>query len=231
MATKDPIPTQSALLNRIRDPADADGWEEFVRIYGGLIRRLALQSRLTEFEADDVVQEVFVAVCRNINDYRYDRSRCSFKHWLSQMVRWRIVDRIRGRLPTLEDGGGVESAEIVKRAEEVGPSTPELEALWEAEWRQSLIGWATEEVRNTVSPKQFQIFYLHALKGHGVNEVAKRLNVSRTQVYLAKLRIGRVYQRLLSTLEQTGPSRSLHSTLNAGPRPCVPPETRGSTSA
>jgi DNA-directed RNA polymerase specialized sigma24 family protein len=91
------ISTRATLLERLRQWDDHSGWQEFFNIYWRLIHRVALRAGLKEDEAEDVVQETVIAVARNMPQFRYDPTRCSFKTWLLNMTRWRIVDRIRRR--------------------------------------------------------------------------------------------------------------------------------------
>jgi DNA-directed RNA polymerase specialized sigma24 family protein len=143
-------------------------------------------------------------VSRNIGDFKYDPSICSFKHWLSQLVRWRIQDQYKKRpaVQRLAPEGVQELHELI--AEEAGlTKRPDLEAIWDEEWKQFLIDTACARVKKQVSPKQFQIFYLHLLKSIPVPEVCQRLKVGRTQVYLAKLRVGRLFRQHVTALENT----------------------------
>jgi hypothetical protein len=54
--------TRASLLIRVRDPADQAAWHEFVEIYRPVILRLARQKGMQEADADDVAQQVLVAV-------------------------------------------------------------------------------------------------------------------------------------------------------------------------
>lgn len=206
MERSDLIPTRSSLLAKIKDLADESAWQEFHRLYTDLVRRLALKAGLTESEADDVVQEVFVGVTRNIQGFIYDPTKCSFKSWLSQMVRWRISDQLRKRLPVSQSPGPTCPGGDARALFLETPASSEFDALWEAEWNQHLISLATGRVKSQVSPKQYQVFYLHVLKEMPVREVVQRLKVNRTQVYLAKLRVGRRFREELQKLrEQSDP--------------------------
>lgn len=197
MSATDATRTRTQLLERVRDPEDADGWSEFVRVYGGLIRRLGLKAGLTETEADDLLQEVLIGVHQNIAGFRYDRTRCSFKHWLTRMVRWRIIDRLRMR----SADGAVPSPGSTE--DEPGPEfhvPAELEAVWEKEWRGHQLERATEQLGATVREKAYQIYYLNVLRGMPVAEVRRRLKVTAAQVYVTKLRVGRVFRQIMEEL-------------------------------
>src|SRR5688572_25647173 len=92
------IETRSSLLYRIRTVDDQAAWHEFAQTYNGLVRRLALGAQLTHHEAEEVIQDVLISVARHIRTFEYNRRRCSFKHWLSRIVRWRITDQNRKRI-------------------------------------------------------------------------------------------------------------------------------------
>jgi RNA polymerase sigma factor (sigma-70 family) len=198
MPMRDSIRTHSSLLARLKDLEDEAAWKEFCDCYGKLVRRLALAAGLRRHEAEDVVEEVFIGMVRNIGGFVYDRSKCSFKSWLSQMVRWRIRDQLRKRSPigpAVEPAGEPEGADAASRD---GPAMDaELERIWESEWKRHLIDTAVARVKTQVSAKQFQIFFLHLLKEKPVAEVTRRLKVSRGQVYLAKMRVGKLFQKEL----------------------------------
>ncbi len=200
---KDAIPTRSSLLERVRDADDNEAWEDFRRTYDGLIRRLAMKAGLSEVDAEDVAQDVLIGVHRNIGEFKYDRSRCTFKSWLSRLIRWRISDRLQHRLPTAscpplpkDDTDPTWGSEA-----ESMPVAHELEAVWETEWQTARLELACKRLKHQVTDKSFQIFFLHALKGHPASEVARLLNVNRAEVYLVKLRVGRKFRKILAGLD------------------------------
>lgn len=58
-----------------------------------------------------------------------------------------------------------------------------------------------EKVKRRVKAKQYQIFDLYAFKKWPVQKVMSTLGISRTQVYLAKLRVSRLMKREIELLE------------------------------
>jgi RNA polymerase sigma-70 factor (ECF subfamily) len=203
MTTRDPLLTRSTLIRRVKDPQDGEAWSEFLDTYSGLIRRLALKAGLNEDEVQEVVHEVFIGVSRNIGGFTYNRAKCSFKHWLSQAVRWRIRDQIGRRRPvSAAAAAGVASGAGPAADADAVAAPSAFEAQWEAEWQRHLIRTASERVKARVQAKQFQIYHLHVLRELPVPEVARRLRVSRAQVYLARLRVGRVFRSELKKAQE-----------------------------
>ena len=60
---------------------------------------------------------------------------------------------------------------------------------------------ALARVKQQVNPKQFQMFNFYVLKQWPVQEVAKTLGVSVTQVYLAKHRISASVKKEVKRLQ------------------------------
>jgi hypothetical protein len=51
------IQTRPSLLNRLSTGDDAEGWQEFYRVYGKLVRDFAIKAGLSDTEADEVALE------------------------------------------------------------------------------------------------------------------------------------------------------------------------------
>lgn len=196
------IPTRTSLLARLKDWDDQAGWQDFARTYGRLVRGTALKAGLTESEADDVVQETFLAVARNIGSFKYDPARCSFKSWLLLITRQRIVWQLRKRPPaatasgpSADDRTGTSTVDRIP--DETGQ---ELEAHWDAEWESNLMAAALESVKKLVKPRQYQIFDLYARQHWPVQDIARTLKINAAQVYLAKHRVGSLLKKELRKL-------------------------------
>ena len=89
--------TRPSLLNRLKAGDDTQGWQDFYRLYGPLIRNFARKAGLTEDETEEVVQETAVSVARNLPGYTYDPKVCAFKTWLLNLTQWRVTDQLRKR--------------------------------------------------------------------------------------------------------------------------------------
>src|SRR5579864_2653451 len=93
------IPTRATLIERLKNWQDQASWQEFFDIYWQLIYCVARKAGLSEVEAQDVVQETLMAVAKNVPTFKYDPALGSFKGWLLNMARWRIIDQLRKRGP------------------------------------------------------------------------------------------------------------------------------------
>jgi RNA polymerase sigma-70 factor (ECF subfamily) len=197
------IPTRQSLLGRLRDWGDEQGWQRFFNTYWRLIYGVALKSGLTEAEAQDVVQETVLSVARTMPKFQYDPAVCSFKTWLHHLTRKRIADQFRKRPPasivTRSRRKEEDRTDTVERIPD--PAGFNLDAAWDEEWRKTLLNGAMERVKEKVNPRQYQMFYLYAIKRQPIQEVARSLRVNVGQVYLAKHRVSALIKREVRLLE------------------------------
>jgi RNA polymerase sigma-70 factor (ECF subfamily) len=194
------LPTRHSLLTRLKDWGDQEGWREFFDTYWRLIYSVARRAGLNEAEAQDVVQETFVVVAKQMPGFRYDPARGSFKAWLHTVIRGRLSRhwrKVRQHPATTapaaigDDSTGEEPA---------AEAPPEFEAIWQAEWEQNLMDAALHRVQAKVGARQFLLFSLAALKGVPVATLRERYDASLAQIYLAKHRVGRVLKAELAKL-------------------------------
>ncbi len=197
------IPTRGSLLRRLKDPDDQESWNDFSRIYRGLVYGVARQAALTDSEAQDVVQETFISVVKTIREFKYDPAIGSFKSWLRHTTKWKIADRYRRRIKEAAIAGGHTRAtartSTVERIPD--PARLKLEDIWDAEWEKCVLNAALEKVRPQVKASHYQLFDLYAIKGWPVQKVALTLDVNVGQVYLAKHRISALLKKEIKSLE------------------------------
>jgi len=178
--------TPVSLLERLRQPAEQQAWEEFVELYTPLLffwtRRLGLASA----EAADLVQDVFTVLVQAMPEFRYDKQK-SFRGWLKTILtnRWRN----RRRRP----------AEVSLDAAAV-PAVPprDADSLEEREYRQYLVGRALELMQAEFEPSTWKACWELVVAGRPAAEVAATLGLTVNAVYLAK---SRVLRRLRQELD------------------------------
>jgi RNA polymerase sigma factor (sigma-70 family) len=194
------LPTRDTLLSRLKDWDDTESWGEFFKLYWKFIYGVARKSRLTDAEAREVVHETIIYVSRKMPDFKYDRSKGSFKGWLTQLTKWRIADQFRKRDGNLivfvpPESGAVDPFLNYPDPASVNPA--EIDEQWDG----NLVAASVEKVKALVSPKQYQIFDLYVIKQWPVKQVAAALGVSSMRVYLAKTRISRLLRKELEKLQ------------------------------
>jgi RNA polymerase sigma factor (sigma-70 family) len=185
------IPTRASLINRLKNWQDNTSWQDFFRIYWKLIYGVARKAGLTDVEAQDVVQETLISVAKHMPTFNYDPSIGSFKAWLLNMTRWRIIGQFRKRQPQAEYRlQGTDSTRRTDAAEAVAdPNAPDLSEVWEADWQANLLAAAMEDLKRRIDPQRFQIFDFYVNKEWPPEKVAERFGVSVDQVYQIKHRL------------------------------------------
>lgn len=186
------IPTRDTLLERLRDLDDHSSWQDFFNTYWKLIFAIAIKAGLSETESQDVVQETVISVSKHMPDFRYDPEKGSFKTYLYQATKWRITDQFRKRRHWISMDAAIEDGALAQDL---------TEEVWDKEWRKNLIDHAMQRVKNKLSPKQYQIFDLVAVKERPIAEICRVLNVNRGQVYLARHRVGSMIKKEIMQLE------------------------------
>jgi len=204
LLVEDPIPTRYSLLSRLENRGDQDSWKVFFDTYWRLIYSVALKSGLTEAEAQDVVQETIISVAKDIQKFKRDRTLGSFKGWLRNIIRWRIVDQLRRRTRA-SWGNASQTGEDLPPpdvAEIPDPAGAAAESVWEEEWQSNLLKAALETIKPRVREEHYQIFDLYVIKQWPVRNVARALGVNVGLVYLVKYRITALLKKEIRRLEE-----------------------------
>jgi RNA polymerase sigma-70 factor (ECF subfamily) len=197
------IRTRATLLDRMKNWNDQASWQEFFDIYWKLIYGVARKAGLSDAEAQDVVQESMVSVAKHMPTFKYNPAIGTFKAWLLTLTRWRIVDQLRKRGPIARhhagDGETARTATIERIADE---KSPDLEAIWEADWKKTVLDAAMVRVKCRLDPQKFQIFDFYVNREWPPEKVARTFNVTVNQVYLAKNRVTEMLRDEFRRLDQ-----------------------------
>ena len=177
--------TRPSLLLRLRGERDERAWAEFLLLYEPLVLRLMRRRGLQESDARDTTQQVLLRISVAIERYQPDGAEASFRRWLFRVARNVVVTfltRQSLRAEVLDD----------RQIEEVLDATLAANAesdLFDAEYRQQVLAWATEQVRCEFRDSTWQAFVETSINGRAIAEVARELKLSPGSVYVARSRI------------------------------------------
>ena len=189
-------PTRPSLIERLGDAGDHQAWQEFDELYGDLLLRFARKSGLAAPDAEDVRQEVLLALVRRMGSFEYEPARGRFRDYLGRAVRHAVFRRL---------GQGAREPE--RLATEVEPDSAdwrEAEKRFEREWADQHLRRALEHVRGEFEARSMAIFeaLLAGVPGH---EVAQRFESTPFAVAKVKSRVrARLAERVAEQVELEG---------------------------
>jgi RNA polymerase sigma-70 factor (ECF subfamily) len=172
--------TSPSLLQRLRQPGQADAWDRFARLYTPLLVSWARLPRygLQAADAEDLVQDVLADLVRKLPEFSYDPQR-SFRRWLRGVFHNKWVDHCRraGRVPQGADQG----LSAVVSPPDADPG--------ETEEQQLLLRRALELMQTEFESYTWKACWETVAEGRPAAEVAAALGTTRNAVYLARSRV------------------------------------------
>jgi len=175
--------TSTGLLLRVRDSADHAAWSRLVTLYSPLLASWIRRARVPSQDAADLVQEVLLAVAREMPAFEYDRSRGSFRGWLRTILTNRVRNYLRARRTT-----PVEPLDN-DVLEGLADPASEISRSWDEEHDRHVLARLLEAVRPGFGDGVWQAFARVVLDGERAAAVAADLGVSIDSVYQARSRV------------------------------------------
>ena len=108
LAQKTGFQVDETALIRAAQEGDQDAFGQLVRAYDQSVLRLAMNLLRSPEDAQDVYQEAFLRVFRNLKSFRFD---CSFHTWLYRIVTNLCLDQMRKRKVRKEESSQIEGTD------------------------------------------------------------------------------------------------------------------------
>ncbi len=154
--------TNETLIARVKDLGDERSWAEFVGLYRPAILRMALRRGMQEADAQDVIQQVLVAVAGSIETWSATSGGPPFRAWLATIARNAITNALT-RKPLDEALGGTSAIQNLQALPtQFSPDATRSEL--QRETRHQLVLWAAELIRHEFSHEVWQSFWLTAIE-------------------------------------------------------------------
>ncbi|HEX3779533.1 MAG TPA: sigma-70 family RNA polymerase sigma factor [Pseudonocardiaceae bacterium] len=155
----------ATLVARARD-GDVLAYEQLVLRYQGPMFRLAMRMLASRGDAEDVVQDIFLAVWRRLGQLQQD---AAFVGWLYRMTTNRCLNVIRSRRPSAD-------VDLAERESHAPGSRPERTAEVDAQMT------ALNSALARLTAEQRACWLLREVHGRSYEEIAEVLGTTSTAV-------------------------------------------------
>jgi len=191
--------TRASVLERLHDGTDPMAWNDFFQRYWPLLFSVARQRGCSEHTAEEIVQDVMLAVFEKKAVFCHDPSRGRFRDWLGGVVRHKVASRRRAPAERCRAQGG----DGADRPEPDSSDTPD--AAWEAAFEQAMLAFLLDLIRREMSPRTYQAFEVVTLGECSGAEAARITGLTRNAVYQARRRVVRRLRELGAEYGDRGP--------------------------
>ena len=190
--------TRESLLVLVRSPENREAWDQFVALYRPVIYRLARRRGLQDADAQDLAQQVLMAVASAIGSWEKANEAVRFRHWLRRVARNAIVNAL-ARRPHDRAAGGSSVQELLL---DQPRGDAESEAEIELEYRRELYLRAARIVRGDVEPETWRAFEMTVIENHSIEEAAALLERPVGTIYAGRSRVMRRLREAVRELEE-----------------------------
>ena len=170
--------TRPSMLATMRDGPQQSAWREFFDRYAPAVYGVACLRGLHKHDADDIVQQVMIAIVHHISDFDYDRDRGHFRDWVRKITENKVRDHCR-KSPTTT---GVP-------AEQLTGEQVDLDEAWRQQWLLQDIEYCLEEAAEHFTPRRVEAFRLYVMDELPASEVATKLGMTVGHVYVTRTQI------------------------------------------
>lgn len=206
--------TRVSLILRLPNAADADAWNEFVVLYRPLIFALARRGGLQSADAEELTQEVLLAVAGAVARWNPDPQRGRFRTWLARITRNLLINYLFDRRRRGWQCGGSDLHELIEQ--QPAPAAVAETELVSNEYRRSLFWAAARRIRSQMQEATWQAFYRTAVAGQTPADTAAALNLPVASVYVARSRVLAKLKHEVQRLDALQEAISAHTAVPLG---------------
>jgi RNA polymerase sigma-70 factor (ECF subfamily) len=174
--------TRSSVLRAVANTENEAAWQRLFDLYAGFVFSIARSKGLNDADADDIVQVVFTDLARNLPTFQYDRAKGKFRAYLSGLVNWRVMDKLKV---------GKRDADLKASFMEEAKSTAAVDdaAFEENEWQAAALEEALRRIKPDVNPEHYAAFVASAIEGQDTETVMRLYGISSDNLYQIRKRL------------------------------------------
>jgi RNA polymerase sigma-70 factor (ECF subfamily) len=178
--------TSHSLLERLGQQPDDASWRRLVDLYTPLLRHTLLHYDVPAADVDDLVQEVFSVVIRELPQFRHNHQCGAFRRWLRNIAVHRLRGYWRVRQTTAHATG---DSDALRRLNELEDPASGPSRQWDREHDEYIARRLLELLEPEFTPTTWQAFRRQVMDGGKPAAVARELGISTNAVLLAKSRV------------------------------------------
>lgn len=178
--------TSLSLLERAKED-DPSAWERLTSLYTPMVEEWCRKAGLRGSDVEDVTQEVFLAVVRNLAGFHRDQAGDTFRGWLYIITKRKLCDHRRSALTGPMGVGGSDAQEHL--LQHPADESSDSEEAGDANEQKLLYRRALELARRDFGDQTWQAFWLVVMEEQAPKEVAVTLETTANAVSLAKARV------------------------------------------
>ena len=190
--------TRPSLILRVRDPNDADAWNQFATLYRPVILRLARRKGIQTADAEDLAQQVLLSVAGAIERWQPDQQRARFRTWLQTIVRNAILNAVQRRSPDQAAGGDCDP----ERFESNQTARTDDEETLRDEYRRELFHQAAQRIHAEFAEDTWDSFWKTAVQGVDIETLSAQSGRTRGSIYASRSRVMKRLREAIEELEQ-----------------------------
>jgi RNA polymerase sigma-70 factor (ECF subfamily) len=178
--------TSLSLLNRLQQTDDSKNWNRLVDLYAPLLRLWLQKYEVQSTDADDLVQEVLMAVSKDLKSFDHSGRSGAFRSWLRTILVHRLRNfwRAQGRRPLASA-----DLDIERRLDQLEDPNSEMSEIWNRQHDRHVARQLLAKTESSFEPNTWKAFCRVALDGARPNIVATELGISLNAVFSAKSRV------------------------------------------
>lgn len=178
--------TSLSLLERLRQSSEHEDWNRLTDLYTPLIRVWLRRYDVQESDASDLVQEVLLAVAKDLGKFEHRGQPGAFRGWLKAILihRLRKFWRARDRRPQARGDSDLDA-----RLAQLDDPSSDLSQIWNREHDQYVLRQLLALAEPHFEPSTWTAFCRVALDGAKADVVAQEMGISKNAVVIAKCRV------------------------------------------